>query len=80
MIALDKQAHFWAGMALTAAALPFDIVVAVMGTVVVAALKEVVYDRFFGGTVDIADFAWTIAGAAVFLAWMCFASFLVGAA
>ncbi len=31
MIALDKQAHFWAGMALTAAALPFDIVVAVMG-------------------------------------------------
>jgi hypothetical protein len=76
-IALDKRAHFLGGIAIAALAMPFGTGLAVLAAVVIGGAKEVIYDRYFGGTVDPEDFAWTLAGAAAFLAWMRFATFLM---
>lgn len=66
MIALDKQAHFWAGAGIAATAtlytgLPlFGFVVAVLA----AAFKEV-FDNFGFGTPDKRDFIATVLGGLV---------------
>lgn len=66
MIALDKQAHFWAGAAIaaTVALYTANPMLAIASTVAVAAVKEVL-DRAGYGKPDIKDFIATAAGSAV---------------
>jgi hypothetical protein len=69
MLALDKQAHLWAGAAIAStfvayAAAPWAAFVA---TVIIGAGKEV-WDKVSGtGTLDVWDFVATSIGAAVVL-------------
>lgn len=68
-IPLDKQLHFFAGMAVCAMAAPFGLDVAFMAALVAAVGKEV-YDHFFGGTVDAYDVLATALGAGALIAWL----------
>lgn len=69
MIALDKQAHFWAGAAIAAAFAAYGLApwLAFVIAAVIGALKEV-WDKVSGtGTMDKLDFMVTALGAAVIL-------------
>jgi hypothetical protein len=69
MFALDKQAHFWAGMAIASACVAYSTApwAAFVFTVMVAAGKEV-WDKVSGtGTMDFWDFVATALGAAAVL-------------
>lgn len=69
MLALDKQAHFWAGMAIAATFVAYDAApwAAFVATVMVGAGKEV-WDKVSGtGTMDFWDFVATSVGAMVVL-------------
>lgn len=64
-MALDKQAHFWAGAAIAATvALYASPAIGIAACVLAAAGKEVL-DRAGYGTPDIKDFIATAAGSAV---------------
>lgn len=71
MIAIDKQAHFWAGAAIaaTVALYTANPMLAIASTVAVAVVKEVL-DRLGMGTPDFLDFIATAAGSAVVLPLM----------
>jgi len=69
MIALDKQTHFLAGVAIAGLSLPFGIVAACLVPVAIGFAKEMI-DPYVGGQRDPVDFAYTIAGAAVFVGWI----------
>ena len=67
MIAIDKQAHFWAGATIGSVAFTFTTSVTVSLLIVVAAglLKEV-YDKVSGkGTPEALDFFATVLGGVV---------------
>jgi hypothetical protein len=68
MFALDKQAHFWAGMAIASACVAYSTApwAAFVFTVMVAAGKEV-WDHSGTGTMDFWDFVATALGAAAVL-------------
>lgn len=68
MLPLDKQAHFWAGMAIASALTAYGVLplVSFGVAIVVAALKEA-RDALGYGTPDIWDFVATGLGAAVVL-------------
>lgn len=68
MIALDKQAHFWAGMAISAGFVAYGAspLVAFVVATMVAAGKEL-WDKMGHGTPDKWDFVVTVIGAAVVL-------------
>ena len=69
MFALDKQAHFWAGMAIACFCVAYSTApwAAFVFTVLVAAGKEV-WDKVSGtGTMDFWDFVATTVGAAAVL-------------
>ena len=67
MLAIDKQAHFWAGMAIASTLVVYDTAAwaAFVFTSMIAAGKEV-WDKVSGtGTMDFWDFVATAVGAAV---------------
>jgi hypothetical protein len=66
--ALDKQAHFWAGLGIAGGlvAYGFDPFPAFGAAMALAALKEAV-DPKVGGQRDVMDFAATALGAAIIL-------------
>jgi hypothetical protein len=68
MIALDKQAHFWAGAAISGLMVAYGIfpVVAFLVSSFVAGAKEV-YDSLGYGTPDKWDFVVTVLGASTVL-------------
>lgn len=67
--ALDKQAHFWAGIALSALAMPFGLVYAIFVPLVAGMGKEIV-DPYLKGHRDWMDFVWTVAGMGVYVGWV----------
>jgi hypothetical protein len=69
MLALDKQAHLWAGAAIASTFVAYDTApwAAFVATVIIGAGKEV-WDKVSGtGTLDVWDFVSTSIGAAVVL-------------
>ena len=66
MIASNKKAYFFAGIACAAIALPFGIIAAALTPVAIGFAKGV-YDHYVVGTAGPANFAWMIAGDAAFV-------------
>ena len=67
MFAIDKQTHFWAGMAIASACVAYSTAPWSAFTIMVAAGKEV-WDKVSGtGTMDFLDFVATSVGAAAVL-------------
>lgn len=72
MIARDKQLHFLAGAAIAALFIfCAGPVWSLIAAAAAGAAKEVVWDGWMGrGTVELADFVWTVAGAVPFILLM----------
>lgn len=62
MIPLDKQAHFWAGLAIMLAVSLFGGWVLGFSLAIIAAIGKEIYDMTGRGTVDYWDAVATIAG------------------
>jgi hypothetical protein len=67
MIASDNKAYFLAGMVCAAVTLPFGLIPAALTPVFIGFVKAL-YDHYAGGTADLTNFAWLLAGDAAFLA------------
>lgn len=65
MIALDKQAHFWAGAAIASTVTLYSTPLTGLGVAAIAALGKELFDLSGRGTPDIKDFLCTVAGAIV---------------
>ncbi|MFZ3141139.1 hypothetical protein [Polaromonas sp.] len=68
-IPLDKQLHFFSGMALAGLVSPFGLLMAALAVLVAAVGKEV-RDSLGYGTLDAWDAGATIFGGALMLAWL----------
>ena len=68
MLPKIKTVHFFTGMACAALASPFGVVAAALAPVVLGFAKEM-YLHFTDYKADAEIFAWTIAGAAIFVLW-----------
>ena len=66
---IDKQAHFLGGISLAALASPFGLPAMIAAPIIIGAFKEI-HDHYFGGTVELADFLYTVAGGAAYLGWI----------
>jgi hypothetical protein len=67
-IPVDKLLHFFVGFVLSVILIPFFNWIGLLAVVLIAALKEVVYDKYLGkGKFEIADFIWTIVPAIIVL-------------
>lgn len=64
MIPIDKQAHFWWGMAISAVTYPLGIGTAIFFAAALGAAKEL-WDRAGHGTPDAKDWAVTALGGVV---------------
>ena len=65
MIPLDKQAHFWAGLAIMLGVSLFGGWVLGLSLAIIAAIGKEIYDMTGRGTPDYMDAVATIAGGAV---------------
>lgn len=63
MMAIDKQAHFFGGMAISALLFPYIFLWALFAAGFAGAAKEV-RDHYFDGTVDFGDLVATVLGGA----------------
>jgi len=67
----DKIAHFLLGISAAALASPFGLPAMIAAPIIIGAGKEI-HDHYFGGMVELADFAYTVAGGAAFVGWILF--------
>jgi len=65
----DKLAHALLGISAAALASPFGLPVMIAAPIIIGAAKEI-HDHYFGGTVELADFLYTVAGGAAYLGWI----------